>query len=48
MSEEALQIADKREVKHQGERERRAQLMQSSREEQGKIRRPSLIINAKK
>ena len=49
MSEEALQIAEKRrEAKSKGESERYTQQMQSSRERQGEIRRPSSINNAKK
>ena len=44
LSEEVLQIAEKRrEMKGKGEK-----YMQSSKEQQGEIRKPSLIINAKK
>ena len=46
LSEEDLQIAEKRrDVKDKGERERR---MQSSKEQQGEIRKSSSVISAKK
>ena len=49
MAEEALQIAVKRiQVKSKGEKERYSHLKQSSKEQQGEIRKPSLAINAKK
>ena len=48
-SEEVLQIAEKRrEVKGKGEKERYAHQIQNSKEEQGEIRKPSSVINAKK
>ena len=48
LSEEALQIAEKRrEVKGKGEREKIYPIEYSSREKQGEIRKPSMI-NAKK
>ena len=49
LSEEALQIAVNRsEAKGKGEKERYTYLMQSSKEEQGEIRKPSSVITAKK
>ena len=46
LSEEALQMAEKRrEVKGKGEKER---YRQSSKENQGEIRKPSSVISAKK
>ena len=49
LSEEALQIAVKRrEVQSKGEKERYNIWMQSSKESQGEIRKPSSAINAKK
>ena len=49
LSEEALQIAMKRrEAKGKGEKERYTIWMQSSKEEQGEIRKPSSAINEKK
>ena len=48
LSEEALQIAMKREVKNKGEKERYTRLNESSKEQQGEIRKPSSAINAKK
>ena len=52
LSEEALQIAEKtREAKGKGEKERYTHLnaeFQSSKEEQGEIRKPSSVVNAKK
>ena len=54
LSEEALQIAVKRrEAKSKGEKKRYTRkdipiLMQSSKESQGEIRKPSSAINAKK
>ena len=54
MYEEALQIAEKRrEAKGKGEKKRYTRkdipiLMQSSKESQGEIRKPSSAINAKK
>ena len=49
LSEEALQIAEKRrEVKGKGEKERYTQLNVEFQEQQGEIRKPSLVINAKK
>ena len=47
-SEEALQIAEKREVKGKGERKDITIWMQISKEQQGEIRKPSSAINAKK
>ena len=48
LSEETLQIAEKRrDVKGKGEKERYIHL-QSSKEERGEIRKPSLVISAKK
>ena len=47
--EEALQIAVKRrEAKSKGEKERYTHLNASSKEQQGEIRKPSSVINAKK
>ena len=49
LSEEALQIAVKRrDAKSKGEKERHTHLNTSSKEEQGEIRKPSSVINAKK
>ena len=49
LSEEALQIAEKRrKAKDKGEKERYTHWMQSSKEQQGEIRKPSSVINAKK
>ena len=49
LSEKALQVAEKRrEMKGKGEKERYAQLKQSSREQQGEIRRLSSMNNANK
>ena len=49
MSEEILQIAEKtREVKGKREREIYTSKMQSSKEYQGEIRKPSSVISAKK
>ena len=49
LSAEALQIAEKRqEVKSKGEKERYTQLNADSKEQQGEIRKPSSVINAKK
>ena len=48
LSEEALQIAVKREVKAKEKRKDIPILMQSSKEEQGEIRKPSSVMNAKK
>ena len=46
---EGLQIAEKRrEAKGKGEKERYTIWMLSSKELQGKIRKPSSVINAKK
>ena len=48
LSEEALQIAVKRrEAKSKGEKERYTHGVHSSKEEQGEIRKPSSVINAK-
>ena len=48
LSEEALQIAVKTmEVKSKGEKERYIHLMQSCKEQQEEIRKPSSAINAK-
>ena len=48
-SEEALQIAEKiREAKGKGEKESIPIWMQSYKEKQGKIQKPSSVINAKK
>ena len=47
--EEALQVAEKRrEAKGKGEKEKYTHLMQSSKEQQGEIRKLSSVINAKK
>ena len=49
MAEEALQIAvERKEVKSKEEKERYNNLMQSPKEQQGEIRKPSSAINAKK
>ena len=49
LSEEALEIAVKRrEAKSKGEKERYTIWMQSSKEYQGEIRKPSSAINEKK
>ena len=49
LSEEALQIAEKRrEVKGKGKKERYTHLMYSSKEQQEEIRKPSSVISAKK
>ena len=49
LSGEALQIAVKRrQVKSKGEKERYTQLNVEFQEQQGEIRKPSLVINAKK
>ena len=49
LSEDALQISVKRrKAKSKGEKERYTHLMQSSKEYQGEIRKPSSVINAKK
>ena len=49
LSEEALQIAvERREARGKGEKERYTIWMQSSKEERGKMRKPSSVINAKK
>ena len=49
LSEEALQIAEKRrEEKGQKEKERYAIKMQNSKEQQGEKRKPFLVINAKR
>ena len=49
LSEEALQIAEKRrEVKGKGEKERDTIWMQSYKEYQGEVRKPSSVINANK
>ena len=49
LSHEALQIAVKRrEAKSKGEKERYTHLIQSSKEQQGEIRKPSSAINANK
>ena len=49
LSEEAWQIAEKRrEAKGKGEKERYTIWMQSCKEEQGEIRKPSSLISAKK
>ena len=49
MSEEALQIAEKRrEVEAKGEKERYTHLNAEFKEKGGKIRKPSSVINAKK
>ena len=49
LSEEALQIAEKRrEAKGKGEKKTMPIWMQSSKEEQGEIRKPSSATNAKK
>ena len=49
LSDEALQIAEKRrEAKGKGEKERYTQLNVEFQEQQGEIRKPSLVINAKK
>ena len=49
LSEEALQIAVKRrEAKSKEEKERYTHLMQSSKEQQGEVRKPFSVISAKK
>ena len=49
LSEEALQIAVKRrEAKSKGEKERYTHLNADSKEKQGKIRKPSSVMNAEK
>ena len=49
LSEEALQIAVKRrKAKSKGEKERYIHVMQTSKEQQGELRKPSSAINAKK
>ena len=49
LSEEAFQIAEKRrEAKHKEKRKDIPIWMYSSKEEQGEIRKPSSVINAKK
>ena len=49
LSEEVLQIAEKRrEAKSKGEKERYTHLMRSSKDQEGEIRKPSSVINAKK
>ena len=49
LSEEALQIAVKRrKAKSKGEKERYIHVMQTSKDQQGELRKPSLVINAKK
>ena len=46
---EALQIAvNRREMKNKGEKENISIWIQSSKEQQGEIRKPSSVINAKK
>ena len=48
-SEEALQIAEqRRKTKGKGEKERYTHLMRSSKDQEGEIRKPSSVINAKK
>ena len=49
LSEEALQIAVKRrKAKSKEEKERYTHLMQSSKEQQGEVRKPFSVISAKK
>ena len=49
LSEEILQITEKRkEPKGKGEKEKHTHLMQSSKENQGEIRKPSSVISAEK
>ena len=48
LSEEALQIAEKREVKAEGEKEKYKHLNAEFKEQQGEIRKPSSVISAKK
>ena len=49
LPEEALQIAEKRrEAKSKGEKERYTHLNADSKEKQGKIRKPSSVMNAEK
>ena len=48
LSEEGLQIAVKREVKGKGEKKDIPIWMESSKEYQGAIRKPSSVISAKK
>ena len=49
LSKEVLPIAvNRKEAKRKGEKESYTHLMQSSKEWQGEIRKPSLAINAKK
>ena len=47
LSDEALQIAEKREAKGEGERERYTHLNSEFQRKQGEIRKPSSVINAK-
>ena len=46
--EEPLRIAEKREAKGEGERERYTHLNSEFQRKQGEIRKPSSVINAKK
>ena len=49
LSEEALQVAEKRrEPKGKGEKKRYTHLMQSSKEQQEETRKPYSVINANK
>ena len=48
LSDEALQIAEKREAKGKGEKERHIHLNAESQRTAKEIRKPSSVINAKK
>ena len=48
LSEEALQMAEKREAKGKGEKERYTHLNAELQRKQGEIRKPSSVISAKK
>ena len=48
LSEETLQIADKEKQKAKEKEKDKSLLKQSSKEEEGEIRKPSSAINAKK
>ena len=48
LSEEAFQVADKEEKQDKVDKERYIHRMQSSKEYQGEIKKPSSVINANK
>ena len=48
LSEEALQIVVRREMKGKGEKERYTHLNAEFQRKQGEIRKPSSVVNAKK